>query len=394
MRKIAIVLLLGTVFLMPIEEVVSIGGAVSIVRLVGVLAILAALVSTRMRLPNPPGIVLVCLPFVLWAGASMAWSWNLVDTAVLTGTYVALIAWVWLLVGFFPSEREWDLVQTTYLLGCYVGLVVMLITFGIRSQLDEEVASRVSAAGMNENELALALGLGVVVAYHIMAISPGIGPFRRALAGIYLLTAPIGILLTASRTLAVGLVLAVPAMIFASRGANARARTALIALILVSILVAPFVVPDDLIQRSLGQNLETKRDTSIENRQNMWEIGLRNWAEVPAYGIGSSAYKTMTKSLVAHNSYISVLVELGIVGAVLFVVIFYALVRLILATRPPHRATSIACLLFLMLSMLTLTIEATKRTWMVFAIVAAMARIAPVERRSPEEAPALEAQNA
>lgn len=394
MRKIAIVLLLGTVFLMPIEEVVSIGGAVSIVRVVGVLAILAALMANRMRLPNPPGIVLVCFPFVVWAGASMAWSWNLVDTAVLTGTYVALIAWVWLLVGFFPSEREWDLVQTTYLLGCYIGLVVMLVTFAIRSRLDEEVATRVSAAGMNENELALALGLGVVVAYHLMAISPGVGPFRRALAGIYLLVAPIGILLTASRTLALGLVLAVPAMVFTSRGANAKARSALIALILVSVVLAPFIVPEDLIQRSLGQNIETKRDTSIENRQSMWEIGLRNWAEVPAYGIGSAAYKTMTKSLVAHNSYISVLVELGIVGAVLFVLIFYSLIKLILATRPPYRATSIACLLFLMLSMLTLTIEATKRTWMVFAIVAAMARIAPVERKSPDEAAALEAQSA
>jgi len=119
----------------------------------------------------------------------------------------------------------------------------------------------------------------------------------------------------------------------------------------------------------------------LNGRLQLWSEGLESFAEHPVLGIGSNMYRSVnTEGKVAHNSFISVLIELGSVGFLVFAIVL-ALAASACWRHPVwERGLWVSLLATWAVSAMTLTWEYRKPTWLVFGLVVASAAVARRER--------------
>jgi O-antigen ligase len=163
-------------------------------------------------------------------------------------------------------------------------------------------------------------------------------------------------------------------------------------------------VPEQLVQRFATTGTEVE-DARFGGRFKLWVAGVNAFAQRPLMGYGVATYKlAITPQLgsaaqVAHDSFLSVLVEEGLVGLLLYLLMLLSVYLAIL--RLPRFPRRFALVLFatLVTAMLPLTWEDEKEVWLVSAMLFGMSsvvgaglsgatspdasRTAPIGRRPP-----------
>jgi O-antigen ligase len=189
---------------------------------------------------------------------------------------------------------------------------------------------------------------------------------------MYLPLAMFAILLTASRTATVCGVFALTVVFWTS--SQLRPVTRIMALVPLAVLgfVGVRLVPAGSLARiaTLGSKIH-----DLNNRVDIWRAGSQILQEHPWAGIGAGAFPTgverITGSpLAAHNSFLAIGVEQGIVGLLLFVSIPAAL--FVSAWKLP-RGDRLFCAVILItwaIGASVLTWDYRKPTWLVFALIA------------------------
>jgi O-antigen ligase len=99
------------------------------------------------------------------------------------------------------------------------------------------------------------------------------------------------------------------------------------------IIVSAFFIPERYWERV--QNFQgIKEDVTAQNRLNTWRRGLEFMVENPLFGIGVAGFTTaegMSHMDIggawrnAHNSFIQIGAEIGIIGLISFILLFYLL---------------------------------------------------------------------
>jgi O-antigen ligase len=215
------------------------------------------------------------------------------------------------------------------------------------------------------------LALGLPVAWHL-AVSEDNGKKTRVLKlvnFVYTPAATLAILLTASRT---ALLAALPAFLFVV-GSLTRLNLFLRALIL-GALMAGFFALQPLVPQSSLQRIATT-GTSIAagdmgGRVYIWREGIVVFSEHPLLGTGSGAFRTAVEAgKVAHNSFLSILVDVGIVGFILFVIILAVTVYQAIRQPKWNSRLWLAVLLVWAIGASTLTWERKKPTWLFLSLV-------------------------
>lgn len=137
-------------------------------------------------------------------------------------------------------------------------------------------------------------------------------------------------------------------------------------LVLLALAVAP---------SHLTQIKDEKR--SAQHRVDMWLKGLEMVRENPLFGIGRGNYGHYTRSLIAHNSAIENMGELGFPGLFFWIAIFYTAFRYLFlyaksATEPINESlanATILCLVGYLISSMFVTLE-YETMYFVFALAA------------------------
>jgi O-antigen ligase len=116
----------------------------------------------------------------------------------------------------------------------------------------------------------------------------------------------------------------------------------------------------------------------LGGRGAVWLGGLRAFAQRPLLGYGAANFKGAVapyvgRRIVAHNSYLSVLVEQGIVGFVPWFLMFVAVFRQVRRLPPTERRFGLVLLGALGVALLPLSWEDKKPVWFVLGILAAFA---------------------
>jgi len=197
------------------------------------------------------------------------------------------------------------------------------------------------------------------------------------------------ILLSASRgsLMAVGLALAGLAFFFSTTGVKWTVSiTALMALLLV------LALPDR--DAWLSSNPVTARLTTttvdLENpeakqRRDLWEVAWRTWQANPWLGVGRGNYGLGQGGEAqaigfAHNTYLGLLAETGIVGfaTYLMVALGMTIPLMLAANQHGHEKASLmlAALLVVALSGVTINIENYRGLWMLLALMEVYRRVA------------------
>ncbi|MGY6275974.1 O-antigen ligase family protein [Methylomonas sp. MgM2] len=67
-------------------------------------------------------------------------------------------------------------------------------------------------------------------------------------------------------------------------------------------------------------------------RTYLWTLGYEMWLKAPIFGAGWTAFKSAT-GLAAHNTFLQYLIELGVIGAFLFILFWYKSFKFLLEAR-------------------------------------------------------------
>lgn len=361
------------VFALPWESVVVLPGVAIISRGTGALALGLALLAvvTSGRVRRLHGLHLAALLFVISAGAGLfAVRFKEIPDKFLT--YVQLLLMVWMIWEIAPSKQRQLGLLTAYVMGAYISAFDTIMLF--RRSAGE--LARFAAGGADPNDSAMVLALGVPMAWYLGTTYRQ--PLLRWACRAYLPVAIVAIGLTGSRggmLAAIVALLIVPLMI--TKLSPARLATAIVVLgISGSIAVA--YVPDRLVQRFASTGAEVE-DLRFGGRFKLWMAGVQAFAERPLIGYGTGGFKHAVaarlgiRTQVAHNSFLSVLVEQGLVGFVFYSMMFIAVFLAVMDLPTLERRFGLVLLATLGIAMLPLTWEHHKAVWLVLAALAGLA---------------------
>lgn len=194
-------------------------------------------------------------------------------------------------------------------------------------------AARLEGSGVNANELGLLLVVAAILAGALGASRELPGPVRAAAWGASGLSL-VALVSTASRGALVGLVVALlVAPLLAGRGR----RMFVVAMVGMAVAAAGSyavaLAPTEDLERI------TEADATGTGRTEIWTIGWRMVQDRPVLGVGADNYGTSTiqyllqpggltrseffvdQDKVAHNVYLQVIAELGVIGLLLFLAV-------------------------------------------------------------------------
>lgn len=362
------------VFSIPIEKALEVPGLGSISKLAGFLALgagaIAVAVQARFRIPGPIQVGLAF--FILWSSLTLRWSIAPDMTIERITTYLQLLGLVLLAWEFCTEERHVLALFSAYVLGTLVPAGDTLRHFLGGTQT---YYNRYASGSFDPNDLALTLALSLPMAYYLTLRQAGA---VRWLYRAQMLMAIGTIFLTVSRGGTFCMLIALSLILWTFPAISVRNRITIAVMFGLAVAGAVTLVPATSWKRLASAASEVSEGT-LNSRTVLWKAGLTEFQNVPFGGVGAGAYpETSAKVIgrpwgfvpVAHNSFISVLVETGLIGLALFAGILAALYRL--AARMPRvtRAFWLTLLCVWTVGVLSLTWEYRKPTWLVFGLLA------------------------
>lgn len=379
------------VFSMPIEKAIEIPGLGTISKLAGLIAmgagVLAVAVQGRFRIPGV--IQLLLAGFVVWAAVTVRWSIAADLTFERTVTYVQLLTLILLIWEFCSEERHIEGLLAAYVLGTLVPACDTLQRFLLGKMT---YYNRYATTGFDPNDLALTLALSIPIAYYLSLRSKGL------VAWVYrvqILAAAGTIFLTASRGGTFAMLIGLSLILWTLHTLPVRNRIGIVVAITLAVIGAIAVVPASSWQR-LGTAASEVSQGTLNSRTVLWKAGFDAFETMPFGGIGAGAYPEASAKVigrpwafvpVAHNSFISVLVETGLIGFAIFAAMLGLLYRSAARMRGITRSFWLTLLVVWTVGVLSLTWEYRKPTWLLFGLVAAHAACVKQEDQQDIEQP-------
>lgn len=398
-HRLAFIGVLFFALVLPIENVPLIPGVPSLSSFAGILMALSAipvfLTRGGISLRKPSATVLLMTAYVVWAFAGLLWSLDRPATIVYVTTFVQLLVFMLLVSQVCLTVQSRRALQQAYILGCFLAVFDAVRNFYLGN---EAVYQRFAVSNTDPNDYALALALGIPLAWDLFSGGKG---WPRFLNLAYLPVALAAIVLSASRggavAAAIGL-LAVPIGIASLDRAGKRI------LILIAVLAAaavPFFWQE--IESTVGSNLERLSTIgneishgTLNERSEIWAIGMRAFANRPLIGVGGGAFPAAIEREsglheLAHNTYVSISVELGAVGFTIFITILVVTIAPLIRGLSVRTTPGLLLVLVLLIGILSLTWEFRKATWLVIALATMFSGVQfdrVAEGRSETEGPA------
>ena len=382
MSTIAYAALWIFVFALPWENAVSvIPGTAIVTKLTGVLALAAAVgataVSGRLRRWHPMHFVGVA--FLLWAGAELFVIHSGSRLPYKYTTYAQLFAVLWIIWEIAPSWPRLTGLMMAYVLGGYVAAVATLMLY--RQQASQ--LKRFAAVESDPNSLAMTLALALPMAWYLGMTYRN--PVLRWTCRGFIAAGLVAIGLTASRGGMVAATVALMIVPLTMTKLSPGKLIAAVAMLALSGALAAAYIPDRIVQRLATTGTEVE-DLSLGGRFKLWEAGFKALTYRPLTGYGAGFWRGAVSPWlgpnpqVAHNSFLSVAVETGIIGLLLYLGMFLAVFLALMRLPSFERRFAVVLLGTLVVAMLPLSWDDQKSVWFVLGALLGLSQAAGVGR--------------
>jgi O-antigen ligase len=376
----AITRMLSVIFIFAIPwEGVEVSGLGTLAKPTGIaVAILwigTILVTRQLRKPGLFQITAVV--FVLWNAVSVFWSSDPLNSLDHTITWAQLLVFVFIVWDLYTTPTSITAALQAYVLGAFVAIGSALSNYSSGAAYYTHY-DRFSSGDTNPDGFGFILALGIPVAWYLASLksTTKLEILLRVMNYVYIPAALIGISLSGTRT---ALIATIPGMAF-GLASSTRLRLwvqVTLAVLLASAIIAllPYVQTLTSFQRFSTTTSELT-EGDLNNRTNNWREGLASFAEHPLIGVGSNMYRSVNSwSKVAHNSFISVLVELGLIGLILFGTMLLIAFSHTLRQSKWEKRLWLTLLMVWCIGASTLTWEYRKSTWLFLSLMVASAYI-------------------
>lgn len=365
--------------MIPWEGVVQIPGLGTGARVLGfaVAAFWLATIFVSGQMRKPSLFQIMATIFVLWNAISVYWSASPSKTASHIVTWVQLLALVFIWWDLFTERSALLAGLQAYVLGAYVALSSALGNYSAQSAYYSNY-ERFSPGETNPDGFGFFLVLGLPIAWYLASteLKGRWSGVLRLVNYAYIPAAFLGIALSGTRTASIA---AIPAMAFGLASLSRVRlwiRIAIFILLVGAILyLLPHVQTLTSFQR-FSTTASALSEGDLNQRTGLWREGLEAFVEQPLLGVGSNMYRSVNSlGKVAHNSFISVLVEVGLIGFAIFgTILALAIVN---AWKHPiwDRGFWIVLLLVWAIGASSLTWEYRKPTWLFMTMIIISAAI-------------------
>jgi putative inorganic carbon (HCO3(-)) transporter len=316
---------------LPGLEGLSVAKAAGIILTVSWLARIVTRRDSRQDFASAhPAITYVAILFLAWAATSALWA---KDTGEVANAILRYGPNIFLLpIAYTALRRREGLLAVV---SVFVASALLSALYGLATgNADPTDGQRLSGAGTDPNELAVVLLAAAALAFALAAVRsiPTLGRVAAAAASVLCVFL---MLLTSSRTgLVGGGALLLMGMFFAGRGRHVPfLLLGLLAALSVGYYIAA-LAPQESRDRILAIT-----EGGGSGRDDIWKVGWRMVEANPVKGVGVGNFPStavdyllqpgvvtrrdliVDNPKVAHNVYLEVLAELGVIGLTLFLVI-------------------------------------------------------------------------
>lgn len=359
-------------FLTPIESISIIqGGNFSLPKLSVLLLIIVYLFRTsRGKLYSNDFIGVMGIYFV----------WTLVTSIFSINAEGAVSRWLSFLVPLFvliyvlnrlvTDEVNIRNIMLSFVAGCCIPICIMiyLTMQGVTGELN-----RMTAFEQDQNELSVMLS--IAASFVFILLKQKNSKIVNILLVIFLCICLVAILLTGSRT---GLIifLAVSMLGLVSFGKKGVVW-ALLSIIIAAPIILPFI-PESNIERLL-ETQEQVSEGDFTGRGYVWERGLTAFhSQNPIrmlLGVGYDQFQFLYNQnygtfTAPHNTYLSVYVELGIIGFLIFLyILFYVFRKTITLCRSNRTLVYLGLFLPIIIAMVTLGLQTRRWLWIILFLI-------------------------
>ena len=360
---------------MPWEEFVSFGSIGSLSRIVGYVTILCALMAKaeELKMRRLKAYHLVVVAFIFWNVLTTFWSIDVESSISRILTYFMLAGMVWLIWEFVRTENEIRGVLSAFIMGCYASLIHMAILSWLGEAKIDAASTRISGGGMNANDLALILSIGIFMAYYLAATSNRRSRIMKMVYYSFCVAAIAGILFTGSRGGVVSLATGVACYSIMEPRVRITRKALFIGTMVIATLMIVNVLPEKTYLRlyNIPEKIETGEFTF---RIEIWKAGIEIIKNNMLLGVGTGGFPAavgplLGKEILAHNSYISVLAETGLVGLAAFVMLFLISFSIANKLTSGLRPIWLAILTVLAVGLIVHSDHYRKPTWLIFALI-------------------------
>ena len=380
MHSVAFLLSLIVVFTIPWEDAITVGGIGTLTRAIGLLAVVVWLyyvvVSGAFRKPHLFHILVCC--FIIWNTLSIFWSTANDETIqrILTVSQLGILAWI--LWDLYRTPNAMRSALQAYILGAYVAIGSTIFAYLNGQEIGIYSGERYAGANLNAVDLALILILGIPVAWHlaVTGVSGKEGRIQRLVNLAYIPMALFAIILTGTRTAMFAIIPAVVYIVLTTSQLKPLFRILILAAVIVGLFILLPVIPQASIDRlATAGNSITAGD--LGGRVMLWNASLSIFEEHPLLGIGAgNLHSPVWLGALAHNTFLSVLAELGLIGFTLFAAILAVVTYHAFRQPKAYSVLWLTVLAIWMIGVFTLSWEFRKPTWLFLSLVIIGANLA------------------
>lgn len=375
----------------PIEDSLAISSEFSINRLIGMVAIgvWGILVLARQKIRHVHPFLLFVLLFIVWNLFSLFWTIDRDLTIARIKTYAQLGIMCFMIWDLVDSKRRLLIAIQTYVLGAYISVIGTIVNFLKGVEAYRYSGGRYVATGFNANDLAVILALGLPLAWYLF-ISTIENSGKRWIAVINLLyipTAIFAIFLTGSRGGFITAMLSLCYILPTVGRMGRKVKIPFTILFIVLMIAAVIIIPDSTMQRIMSTFNSGETDY-LGGRLQIFADAAGIIDKNPLLGVGSGAFKSATRfGTIAHNTFLSILSETGIVGFMLFCCI------LIFAGLEAIRHPRYEALLWITVMGMwaiggsSVSWDYQKPTWLLLTLIVISGELLPIPSQKEQETP-------
>ena len=313
--------------------------------------------------------------FASWMISSVMWTPNMAKGMYDINTIVQLLLIPFLITLIIDSPKKILLAYQSYVLGVLIGSSIIISNYinGIESQY----YGRYGIPNFEVDGLSIMLTIGIPIAAYLSTQYAS-----KIIKMINVLIIPItiyAVFLTATRTASIVAVIGVMYWFFTHRKSSIRIKLTLVSIVIISVITVLSFAPQKSIDRllSTGQSISSG---DLNSRTVIWSASIEQWKQSPIIGNGLGGLGDVLGTLhvnydTAHNTYIHILAENGLIGLALYLLIIFTLLFYIFQTRMDDKSFLLALLMVILVSQLTMHTHFFKETWYVFTMIAIHAHL-------------------